>query len=225
MDRTLFPTIIVTILVFLIIEFTGIDLWVQDHFYDFEANSWLVDAKSSAPRFWFYTGPKTLIWIFGILTIAAALFYPTFARLFPKKIPHRLDLLVVIATLITAPTLVALGKATTNTFTPSQVRRYNGEQPYVKVIESYAPEDRPTKRGRAFPAGHASGGFALLSLAGLACTTRGRLLGVLTGLTVGTAMGLYQMFKGAHYLSHTLITLGICWVIFLSYRRLFRRHH
>ncbi len=219
MDRTLWPALFLGCLVFAICELTGIDLFVQDHFYNFQSHTWLVDADADIPRLLFYTGPKALIWLLGLCVIAAAVFY--------KKLPrlplNRRDLIIVFATLATAPSLVALGKATTNTFTPSQIRRYGGAVPYVKVIEHYPPGDRPTNRGRGFPAGHASGGFALFALAGLASTRRGRAVGIAIGLTVGSVMGAYQMFKGAHYISHTLVTAFICWVIFLAWRRILRR--
>jgi two-component system, OmpR family, copper resistance phosphate regulon response regulator CusR len=222
MDRTLWPSVFLTSLVFLAIEFMGIDLWVQDHFYNFQSRAWLVDADAHIPRLLFYTGPKALIWVFALSLIAATTFYARFKRVFPRIAFARRDMWVVIATLATAPALVALGKATSDTFTPAQIRRYGGEVPYVKVIEHYPANDRPAKRGRAFPAGHASGGFALLSLAGLAATRRGRRLGITIGLTAGTAMGAYQMFKGAHYLSHTLVTAGFCWIVFLTWRRILR---
>ena len=129
---------------------------------------------------------------------------------------------VVIATLATVPALIATSKATTNVFTLDAIRRYGGGAPYVKVMESYPENDRPQRRGRGVPAGHASGGFALLALAGLAVTRRGRGIGLAVGLGCGTMMGVYQMLKGAHYLSHTLITALFCWIVFLAYRRLLR---
>jgi len=219
MDRTLWPTLFIACLVFALCELTGIDLWVQDHFYNFATHRWLVDADAPLPRLLFYKGPKALIWAFGICMIAAAVFYGKLPR-----IPFaRRDIIVLIATLATAPALIALGKATTNTFTPSQIRRYDGNVPYVKVIEHYPPNDHPLKRGRGFPAGHASGGFALLALAGLANTRRARTLGIAIGLTAGTTMGTYQMLKGAHYLSHTLVTAFICWIVFLTWRRVIHR--
>lgn len=218
MDRTFWPSILLLTLVFGICESTGIDLRVQDYFYNYATHSWLVDAHAPIPRWVFYTGPKALIWVIALAILTVAIFYKKFP---PMKIPRR-DLIIAVLTIATAPALVALGKATTDTFTPAQIRRYGGEVPYVKVIEHYPVSDRPAKRGRAFPAGHASGGFALLSLAGLAATRRGRTIGISIGLTFGTAMGVYQMLKGAHYLSHTLFTAIFCWIVFLAWRRVFR---
>lgn len=92
----------------------------------------------------------------------------------------------------------------------------------MRVIERYPQNDVPHKRGRGFPAGHASGGFVLLSLAGLASTRRGRIICLAIGLAVGSTMGIYQMLKEAHYFSHTLVTAGVCWIVFLSWRRILR---
>lgn len=215
MDGTLFPSVLLMCSVFLLFEFTGMDLWVQDHLYNFQAKSWLVDEHAPVPRLLFYSGPKVLIWILALTTLTTAIFYKRIPFL---DIPKR-DLIIVVLTIAIAPALVALGKATTNTFTPSKIRRYGGDVPYVKVIEPYPAGDRPVKRGRAFPAGHASGGFALFALAGLASTRRGRAIGIAIGMTAGTVMGFYQMLKGAHYLSHTVVTGMFCWIVFLTWRR------
>lgn len=222
MDRTLWPTTALLLAVFAVFEITGIDLWLQDHFYNFTTHAWLVDADAPLPRLLFYTGPKALIWVLGIGLLVLASVPVRWREHLPFRGACRRDLWIVILTLATAPALIATSKATTNVFTPDAIRRYDGFAPYVKVLEAYPENDRPQRRGRGFPAGHASGGFALLALAGLVRTQRGRSLGVGIGLTLGSIMGAYQMFKGAHYLSHTLITALFCWIVFLTYRRLFR---
>lgn len=220
MDRTFWPSIVFLLAVFGIFEITGADLWVQDRLYDFASNAWLVHAKAALPRLIFYTGPKLLIWLFGLCLLALS-FAPFHWRiLLHSGHLERWDLWIVVGTLALAPLCVATLKATTNVHTPSEVRRYGGNAPYVRVCETYPPGDRPMKRGRGFPAGHASGGFALLALAQLARTNRGRTIGIGIGLAMGTWMGGYQMLKGAHYLSHTLLTAIICWIIFLLLRRL-----
>ncbi len=225
MDRSLWPTVLLLIAVFAFFEISNTDLWLQDFFYNHSTKKWIVDANDPTLRLLFYTGPKALIWIFAAAIIGICVG--------PEKVSRRLhlgrrEMLIVIATLATAPSLVALSKATTNVFCPYELSRYDGKYAYKKVFEIYHPAERPvTKkgkpaRGRGFPAGHASGGFALLSLAGLATTRRGRWVGASVGFALGTWMGVYQMLKGAHFLSHTLITALFCWIVFLSWRRLLR---
>ena len=218
MDRTLVPAIVLLTIVFGICETTGIDLWLQDHFYNFATHQWLVDDKAPVSRMIFYTGAKKVIRYIGYFLLAGAIFYDYIPFL---KVPRR-GLWVAVLTLATAPALVGYGKRTTDTFTPAQTRRYGGDYPYVKVIEPYPKNDRPAKRGRAFPAGHASGGFALLAFAGLATTFRGRMIGLSIGVLLGSIMGVYQMLKGAHYLVDTLVTALVCWIVFLTWRRILR---
>ena len=220
MDRTLWPAVALLFCVFGLFEITNIDLWTQDHFYNFATKSWLVDAKAPLPRLLFYTGPKTLIWGLGIGLLVLATTPIRWRAHLPWPDLDRRGVWIAIATLATAPALIATSKATTNVFTPDAIRRYDGFVPYVKVIESYPKNDRPTRRGRGFPAGHASGGFALMALTGLASSRRARRIGLAIGLTLGSMMGTYQMLKGAHYLSHTLITALFCWIVFLTFRRL-----
>lgn len=221
-DRSLWPAIAALAAIFLLFEFTSIDLRVQDWFYDFSAKAWLVSDKAPLPRLFFYTGPKVLIISLAVAVIVLAAGPARWRARWSPPGARRVDLWILIATLAAAPGLIALGKATTNVFGPREIRRYGGAAPYVRVLESYSPDDRPQRRGRCFPAGHASGGFSLLALVGLARTRRGRLVGAGIGLAVGGLMGGYQMVKGAHYLSHTVVTVFVCWIIFLLWRRVLR---
>lgn len=227
MDRTLWASIALLVAVFGLFEFTSLDVAIQDFFYDAATQKWWVEANAAVPRLLFYTGPKVAIWGFALVLIGLCLAPQKFRkRVFPSHLGRR-ELWIVIATLATAPALVSLSKATTNVFCPYELTRYGGSVAYKKVCETYAPHERPMKRGksargRGFPAGHASGGFALLSLAGLGATRRARWIGGWVGLGLGTWMGVYQMLKGAHFLSHTLVTAVFCWIVFLLWRRVFR---
>jgi membrane-associated PAP2 superfamily phosphatase len=202
-----------------VIEATPIDLWVQDCCYDFARRRWVVDAAAPLGRLFFYDGPKALIILAacGLLVLALG---PAGWR--ERLRFSRRDLGVAVLTLFTVPLLAGLGKDTTNTFCPAQIRRYGGDMPYVKLCGSYPAGEQPAQRGRCFPAGHASGGFALLGLVGLRRTRLWR-RGVITlGLGAGWWMGGYQMLKGAHYLSHTVATMLLAWVVVLIWRRVLK---
>lgn len=220
LDRTLGGALLALAGALVLFEVTDLDLIVQDRLYDFAQGRWWVDAQAAGPRLWFYDGPKIVLILFAVSVLAWALGPERWRARLPAG--SRRDLLVLLATLASGPALVGLGKATTDVFCPSEVRRYGGDVAYVKLCGTFAEGDRPARRGHCFPAGHASGGFALVALAGLARTRRGRALGLAVGLVAGSWMGGYQMAKGAHYLSHTLVTLLISWILFLVWRRVLR---
>ena len=158
LERTLWPTVGLLAATLVLYEFTPLDLRLQDLLYDFTNRRWLVDARDPVWRVLFYTGPKQVIVVFGLALLALAL----------------------------GPSLTAIGKEYSNVFCPSEIRRYGGDVRYVKLCEPFPADDRPARRGHCFPAGHCSGGFALLGLGwlrptpalahGRHCTwTRGRL--------------------------------------------------
>lgn len=221
LDRSLWPALLALLALFALFELTNIDLWLQDHLFNFQTGDWLVDDRAPVPRFFFYDLPKILIIALAVALIVLAA-GPSRWRERWARGPRRVDLWIVIVTLATGPGLIAISKATTNVFCPRELQRYGGPAPYVRVLEVCSPEQRINRRGRCFPAGHASGGFALLSLAGLARTRRGRLVGASVGVALGTVMGVYQMVKGAHFLSHTVVTALFCWFVFLVWRRAFK---
>lgn len=200
-------------------EFTNVDLWLQDHFYHPETRRWLVDARDPVGRIVFYNGPKALIWVIAlsVLTLAAG---PARWREKFQFNPRGLWLAVLV--IATVPALAGIGKKYTNVFCPSEIRRYGGDVAYAKLCEPFPDNDRPARRGGCFPAGHASGGFALMGLLAIRATRRWRNAAVALGLGLGCWMGIYQMLKGAHYLSHTVTTLLVAWLVVEFWRRVLR---
>ncbi|EIQ00778.1 PAP2 (acid phosphatase) superfamily protein [Opitutaceae bacterium TAV1] len=227
--RVLAGSLVALAAVIALFDLTHLDLRVQDLFFDFTAGRWMIDGARPVLKLVFYSGIKIAIIVFTALLFLFAVL-PARARaclcrllpgvLTPLIAARRRDLLAVVATLATAPALVGVGKATTNIHYPCNIRRYGGDVLYVRLFEKFPDGERPAKRSKGFPAGHASGGFSLMSLAGLAATRRGRILGLSVGLAAGWTMGLYQQMRGVHYLSHTLVTMLVCWIVFLVWRML-----
>lgn len=184
--------------------FTSLDLMVQDLFYRAENGTWLADARSPGPRFVFYTFPKILL-ICGGCLVLGGLF--NFCKILPLRL-SRPEAMFVLLCLISIPLLVSALKGITRIHCPSELQRYGGSEQYRKFT-SLAPATPQKVRPHCFPAGHASGGFALVSLYFL--KTNWRWFLVFFGY--GWTMGLYQMLKGAHFLSHTLATMFLAFFI------------
>jgi membrane-associated PAP2 superfamily phosphatase len=224
LTRSFWPVLILLIASLALFELTSVDLGLQDHFYNFVTRRWLIDGDAPLPRAFFYDGPKIALIVFGVATLVLLLGPARWREFLGLPGPAgRHALTVVLATLVSGPVLIGIGKSVTNIFCPSEIARYGGDVAYVRVFECYPPGQRPARRGHCFPAGHASGGFALLSLAGLARTRRGQFAGLAFGLAAGGIMGTYQMLKGSHYLSHTVVTALVLWLVFLLWQRALAR--
>ncbi len=65
-----------------------------------------------------------------------------------------------------------------------------------------------------FPAGHASGGYVWVALYFFALihAKQYRFLALSIGLALGILFGIAQQIRGAHFLSHDMATLAICWL-------------
>jgi membrane-associated PAP2 superfamily phosphatase len=199
-------------------EITPVDLSVQDWFYDFDSKKWIVDKNNPWGSAFFYKGPKIVIVLTGI-AMFVLLVGPAKWRARAHIPGQRMELCVALLTLASVPAVVDVLRATTNVFCPNETRRYGGHAPYVHVFQAYPKEDPPYRCGRCFPAAHASAGFALVGLAALAKARKQKALIVGFSLLAGWTMGLYQMLKGVHYLSHTVVTMLIAVVLFQFWER------
>jgi membrane-associated PAP2 superfamily phosphatase len=110
-------------------------------------------------------------------------------------------------------------KRITGVVYPCHVVRYGGKQPYRTLLQSI-PKVAGRVRGRGFPAAHCSGAFALMALY-FVMPEQTRWVGLAVGLVAGWTVGIYQMLKGVHYLSHTVVTMFMAWMIILILSRAF----
>jgi membrane-associated PAP2 superfamily phosphatase len=188
-----------------------LDLWVQDRFFDWNSRQWLVQFNKHSPLgISFYVIPKILLVFF-----AGSLLLLTIRQKWGRfTCPwNRRRLIYVLLCLALIPSLVAILKAHTGVAYPRKIDRYDGGSiPYRTVWQSI-PRHAGEKRYRGWPAGHASGGYALFGLAFAALTPKGRWRGLLIALAVGSLMGTYQMLAGNHYLSHNIVSMLLAWLV------------
>lgn len=192
-----------------IFDFTPIDVWVQNYFYDATAiqkpplERWLVYKHDKSLEFWFHKSIKLAIVAFGVGIFLLSLASFRFSQLKPYR--HRLLFLSISMALVSS--LVGGAKHFTNTYCPNQTTLYGGDKPYVKILESYPENFRSRKKGRCFPAGHATAGFGLMALYFILNSRKARITGLVFGLTLGWVLGIFQIIRGEHFLSHTIFFL------------------
>jgi len=194
------------------------DRTVQQLF--FKNGEWLVTRAFHAEYKWLlYTGPKVCIGVIGVLFLLLFL-----ASVWPGRLKERLRLwqkpaLLVLLSIIFVPLIVSLLKAVTGVYSPVDVLSYGGTHPHIGLLEQLWAYGS-TAGGRSFPAGHASGGFALLALYCLPVQDKLKTSLLCLGSFAGWSMGLYQMARGEHFLSHTLTTmfLALAIITFFDWR-------
>lgn len=195
-------------LVFTIISLILESIVEFDEFFQqifFQNGSWSISAEFHANYKWLlYTGIKVCIIIFtiGLFLFSIYCIYSKKERLREWIKPS----FVVVVSIAVIPLIVSLLKSYTGIYAPRELMLYGGNKEHVGFLMQIWKYGY-IAGGRCFPAGHASGGFALMSLCLLPFSSRNHKMFFLLGLILGWFMGLYQMARGEHFISHTLFTM------------------
>lgn len=148
-----------------------------------------------------------------IMIDAAILALYVLSFVIPELKRHRQVLLFLSLALILAPLAVALLKVTSVRHCPWNLTEYGGFAPHLSLFDASL---KPLAAGHCFPAGHASAGFSMLAfyfagrVSGKSWLSR---LGLWGGLVAGMVFGMARVAQGAHFLSHTLWSALVCWLV------------
>lgn len=189
---------------------TSLDFAFQQLWYNGMTKKWwLTEEEFQATRWLWYDGTKTVIGIFAGICGFVFLF-----SFFVQKIEiWRKCSVLLLLSLLFVPLLAWAGKNMTNIYCPCQITEFNGSYEQHRIFEILEGERALESRGVCFPAGHCSGGYAFLMLFFALPYSRWRYIGLLIGLVVGSLMGGYQIVRGVHFLSDTLATMSLAWII------------
>ena len=119
----------------------------------------------------------------------------------------------MLLSLIIIPLCIGSLKAVTNTPCPKNIEFFGGNYPNIQLFDSYPQDFIQESNIKCWPAGHASGGFALMSLFFLFKKRKNKIAALLGAIVIGWSMGTYKMLIGDHFLSHTIVTMIISWLI------------
>jgi len=154
---------------------------------------WVINKDSHHATIFVHTIPAaifTAMGVSGLLVFIASFFNPRFLRWRNIGFAAALGIGGVAG-------IVAVAKNFTGHYCPSQLGFYGGP-----VVEPYKGNIDPL----CFPAGHPSPGFGLLVLYFADIPLFWRRVGLYGGIVCGSALGLIQMMRGEHFLSHILAT-------------------
>jgi membrane-associated PAP2 superfamily phosphatase len=207
--------LIVAVIVLTVLETTGIDLWVADRWYASEGFDWVLRSHWLTYDVIHHYG-KVMIITLGLILLV--LLVTSFRS--PRLRSWRAPLGYLLTCMVLLPVLITWCKHFSHAPCPWDMVRYRGDIPYQHNF-SYGWGASGT--GHCFPAGHASGGFALVALYfAVYGYVRRPARFLLPGIAVGSVFALGQEARGAHFLSHDLWTVTICWFGALGLYLLFR---
>lgn len=188
----------------------GGDQWLADHLYRLQGGHWqLKDAWLMQTLL--HRGGK---WFSTAAALVVMLLYFHHGR-FSRDRRLRAGLLYLVFTLAVATASVSVLKSITHMDCPWDLARYGGTHPFIGLLQA-----RPDGLGdgKCFPAGQASAGYGWLGLYFFALLWRPawRWTGLAVGLAAGLVLGGAQQLRGAHFASHDLWTLMVCWGVALG---------
>lgn len=185
----------------------ALDLRLEAPFFDVAAGSWFFPPADRGLVFWLlYRGPKVLLVVAGVSSLLWLAWRGFNKRWRVSDTRFLLALLVLGLT----PLLVGLFKNATGVSCPIQETVFAGPYVHVAIWDRIFVSIPSNEHFRCWPAGHAAAGFGLLGLRVFApVTSRLSWAYLAPGLAGGWVLGLYQMARGQHYFSHTVITMAI----------------
>jgi len=156
-----------------------------------------------------HAGARRLAWVvFGVLLLGLWSPLP-----FVRDLSQR-ERIWWLATMLLCVALIPLLKRTSWTSCPWSLAEFGGAAQYVPHWVLGRRDGGP---GGCFPSGHASTAFAFMAgwFALRERQPRAARLWLIVTVAAGLALGWVQMMRGAHYLSHSLWTALVCWLVTL----------
>lgn len=193
----------------IILQYSGADNWLASQIYDWNGGwswreSWLLETV-------LHKDGRLLVgfWLVSLLVLSITSFtFTLFSRI------QRIAILYALCTSILSILLISGLKHITMLPCPWDVKGLGGDQAYLFLHQLFSSH---AAGPQCFPAGHASGGYALFSLYFCLKIWHSdkmkplNLLWLLPAMVVGGLFGLAQQLRGAHFLSHDVTTALMCW--------------
>ncbi len=183
------------------------DLRIASWIYASGGNSW-VFKNSWLTQDVIHRGGRMLTLGFGLVILVLSIAAFRSDRLHKIRWP----LVRMLVSMLASTVIISLVKRYSSLDCPWDIAQLGGTRPYYTLFDS-----RPFDEGSSgcFPAGHAGSGYAWLALYFflLDVRPRWRLLGLVAGVSLGVVFGMAQQIRGAHFLSHDLVSALICWSV------------
>ena len=185
----------------------NIDFTLADFLYRLQGNTWAWK-EAFITQDILHKGGKWLSLAMGLAILLLLILSTMVTRL--KE--YRTPLLYLFSATLLSALLVATIKHLVSMECPWDLIRYGGDRGFIGLLDIRPPS---VPASACFPAGHASAGYTWIALYFFFTAIRPhwRWAGLALGVGLGLTFGITQQFRGAHFLSHDLWTVMICWTV------------
>lgn len=192
---------------------TRLDLWLEAPYYD-AVNRTFPWRYTWITKYFVHRYLKYALILAGLAIWAIAL-HAHFRRV-PRFLAGRQRRWWAIAlSFVLVPTVIAVLRYFSSMHCPWDVSDFGGYAPYFDLLD---PAPAGVRAGRCFPSGFTASGAWLLAFGLLwypEFKRRSRVVGALA-LAFAFGLGWAQQMRGAHFLSHTLWSLWVAWLVILA---------
>lgn len=190
------------------------DTWLADRLYAWEGGRWAL-GHGVVTETLLHRGGRLLCIVAWLCVAGACL--RAWSQADGRAL--RRPLLGLLLAVALSSLLIAALKAGSGVDCPWDLARYGGGLPAIGLLE---PRPATLPHAACFPAGHAGAGYAWVALYAFLARVRPRWrhLGLAAGLGLGLVFGIAQQLRGAHFLSHDLTSLLLCWLVACAIDRL-----
>lgn len=198
---------LIMLAVFLLsLELTQLDLWLANHFYDAELEQWPYRDHWLAQTV-LHKGGRYFVYAVGVGLLVACL---ASYRAKSAYYAIRLNLTFLVTASLLGPLIVTYLKSHTHIYCPWDLVLFGGSKPHVKLFDTAAGN---LSIGHCFPSGHSALGFAFVSLYFFCWQVKPdyKYHALVGGLALGLVFAVVQEIRGAHFVSHDVVSLAICW--------------
>ena len=191
-------------------EFTPLDPMVSSWFFDADTNSWPFRDNFFVEDV-LHKGAKYLAILVGLW--ALTVFLLSFKKISLR--PLRRKVLYLFLAMALSSGIIGALKYASKTHCPWDLDLYGGKEHYIHLLKPFPEGACP---GKCFPGGHASCGFCFFALYFIfkESSRRRGVVGLWIGFLAGNTVGLAQVARGAHFLSHHLWTGVLVWFVCLG---------
>ncbi|MDB4165144.1 phosphatase PAP2 family protein [Gammaproteobacteria bacterium] len=195
------------ILIVIAVHLADLDVWLADFLYRIEGGAWTLRYNHITEDL-IHVGGRTLTSAMAVVLLA--LIAGSY-RLTALK-PFKIGLWYVFLSAASSALLINVMKSVTQMACPWDLSRYGGTSEYVTLLDQLVTG---TSTGACFPAGHASAAYCWFGLFFFARAyfPKWQSSALLLTLVLGLTFGIAQQLRGAHFLSHDLWTVWICWTV------------